>query len=681
MKRKEVIFIGIIIVLFGLYFWITKRDKNAIYQPITSFNKIEQGYAGSQSCKECHASIFSEWKTSDHFKAMQIPTEQSVLGNFNNAVYSADGITSRFFKKNGKFFINTQGNDGKYADFEVVYTFGHYPLQQYLIAFDKGKLQVTRQSWDSRTNKWFHQYKEQKIPHDDWLHWTGNSQNWNLMCAYCHSVNVQKNYNPHTDSYQTTFNEISVGCESCHGQGKRHNAVMKSTEYQKGLAKELFIKTGKESSQTQELNTCFPCHARRGEVTQHHFSSEEIMDNFIPELPVTPNYFADGQALEEVYKFASFLQSKMYHAGVKCSNCHNPHSGKLKLPADKLCLQCHSPSYATSSHTFHKENTAGSDCRSCHMPTRTYMGNDVRHDHNFAVPRPDLSEKYGVPNACNQCHSDKSAKWAKNAVEKWYGKERKPHFAEDLILGSKQNEKSFSHLKKLLIQKQTPQIIKASAVHYLGGIYTTESFELIKNQLKSSDAQTRYQAIMALMNFSIENYVSEIIPVLNDKVRAVRMVTANLLLTQLGIEEAQKISGFNKALKEFEEFILSQSDFAVGSASAGDFYAKLGDNSKAILFYSRALKRDKTLNYVRLNLATIYNQNNDNQKALAILNDAQKLEPKNAQIQYFLGLLHSELSNYEQAKKAFDNALKLGMNDQRLLRNYQLLLQKINESK
>lgn len=673
-KTKKLFFLFFLggILCISAYFLLKKGENYTSIEKIQE--KYPQGYVGSQTCKQCHQKEHGEWQESHHFKAMQHATAETVLGDFNNVTYSADGITSYFFKKDGKFFINTQNSDGKYKDFEIKFTFGFYPLQQYLAEFEGGKLQVFRQSWDSRKGKWFHQYAGEKIDTDDYLHWTNSGQNWNMMCAYCHSTNLQKNYDPNTDTYRTTYSELTIGCETCHGAGKTHSEFMQSTDYQPNKSAETFILLRKNSSESEEINQCMPCHSRRGEVTQYHQFSTEIMDNFIPEIPVKELYFADGQVLEENYKYASFLQSKMYHHGVKCTDCHSPHTGKVKAEGNALCLQCHAPKYATSAHTFHKENTEASDCRFCHMPTRTYMGNDVRHDHNFYVPRPDLTAKYGTPNACNDCHKDKSPKWAESAVNQWFGKERKPHFAENLVRGSEQKTQSLPYLDALLTQKETPNIVKAAAVFYLGGIYTEESFLKIKNELKNSDPQIRYRSVLALANFPIDLYENELISLLSDPVKAVRIATANVFLSQRGLEWSQKLPNFEKSRQEYETFVLSQSDFPLGSATAGDYFSMIGNPKKSILFYERAINKDKQLNHIRLNLATLYNAENQNDKAWYILKEALKYEPNNAQIFYFMALLSSEEKDYAQAKKYFEKTIQLGLDNENVRRNYNIIL-------
>ena len=407
----------------------------------------ENAFVGDRQCKSCHANEYKAWSGSGHFKAMQEVNDSTVEGDFSGKTLVADGVTSRFYRKDGKYYINTQGDDGVNHDYEVKYTFGYYPLQQYLVEFPGGRMQATRASWDIKNKKWFHQYAGQKIPPHDWLHWTGNAQNWNTMCACCHSTNLQKNYNTETDSYNTHYSVINVSCETCHGAGKLHIDYVNGKEYKKGKKTAGFVhRSGKKAGQIAQINTCTPCHARETEISPHLIQSAELMDNYIPEIPTTEHYYADGQADDEDFTYTSFSQSKMFRQGVKCSSCHEPHTAKLLFTGNQLCMQCHVKTYDGPSHTFHPVGSAGAECKNCHMPGKVYMGNDFRYDHTFRVPRPDLSLKYGTPNACNNCHNNKSAQWAADAVTKWYGPVRKYHFAEDLIPGSRIDENSEAHL-------------------------------------------------------------------------------------------------------------------------------------------------------------------------------------------------------------------------------------------
>lgn len=640
-------------------------------------------FVGDRQCKSCHASQYNDWLSSDHYKAMRPANDSTVEGSFNDKTFTADGIVSRFFKKEGKYFIRTQGDDNSYHDYEVKYTFGYKPLQQYLVAFPGGRLQVARQTWDTKNKKWFHQYAGQKIPSHDWLHWTGNAQNWNTMCAACHSTNLKKNYDFEKDTYHTTYSVMTVSCESCHGAGQLHIDYIKSSTYKDGeKVKGSYMQMPKNTDQAGQINTCAPCHARRSEISADLLASPELMDNYIPEIPSTEFFYADGQAKDEDYTYTSFLQSKMYNRGVRCSNCHNPHSGKLVLTGNRLCLQCHSPKYDDYSHTFHQAGAIASECKSCHMPGTVYMGNDLRYDHTFRVPRPDLSVKYGTPNACNNCHKNKSPSWTAGAITKWYGSNRIYHFAEDLIPASKGDANSEGHIMRLLNDTATPSIIKATALYYLKDINTRNSSQVLLKNLQDKDAQIRYRALRSLADFPAEVWLTASAPLLSDNVRAVRIAAADLLITVPSSQVPPSYyAAFTKARSELEKYILYQTDFASGDVMAGDYYLKLRDYYHAEKFYLRGLQKDTAMNYARLNLSVLYNATGKNNDALKVLQDALLTDAKNDRIYFNLALLYNEMKNPEKAEECLVKAVALKTNNPRVYYNYGLMLQQNGKTK
>ena len=399
------------------------------------------------TCVGCHRQEYEAWKGSHHDLAMDVATDATVLGDFDGATFTHFGTTSRFFKRDGKFFVNTDGPDGKPADFEVQYTFGAQPLQQYLLALEGGRLQALTICWDTEHKRWFHVYDE-PIAHDDELHWTGLRYNWNSMCAECHSTDLRKNFDPETNAFSTTWSEIDVSCQACHGPGSRHaewaldvarGEVAATEDETKGLEVRL-----KDPDASVQVEACARCHARRSEVGGDYRHGKPFMDHYAPQLLTEGMYHADGQILDEVYVYGSFLQTKKRRRGVRCSDCHDAHTARLRRPGNELCVHCHQQQpppqfetlkpkvYDTPAHHFHEKDGSGSQCVDCHMPARTYMVVDPRRDHSFRVPRPDLSVKLGTPNACNGCHTEQSAQWAAEAVERWYPRtETRPqHFAE-----------------------------------------------------------------------------------------------------------------------------------------------------------------------------------------------------------------------------------------------------------
>lgn len=639
-------------------------------------------FVGDAKCQSCHTSEFNDWKLSDHYHAMLPANDSTVAGDFNNVTYTADGITSTFYRKDGKFMIKTQGEDGSLHDYEVKYTFGYRPLQQYLVEFPGGKMQATRVCWDIEKKRWFHQYSGQKIAPNEWIHWTGNGQNWNTMCAYCHSTDLKKNYNLESDSYHTTYKTVNVSCESCHGAGKNHIDYVNGNDFKEGRKiANSYLVMGANPTQTAEINSCAPCHAVRMEVGSNMIASGELLDNFIPEIPTDERFYADGQVKLEDFIHTSFLQSKMYRHNVKCSNCHNPHTGRVLFTTNNLCLQCHGKSFDDPGHTFHATNTVASQCISCHMPTRTFMEVDERHDHSFRVPRPDLSVKYQTPNACNDCHKDKSMQWAADAVDKWFGPNRKYHFAEDLIPGSLLNNESEGHLVKLIKDTAIPSIIKATAAFYLGNVNSQNSLNTLIQSLQDPDAQVRYRALRGLANYPVPSFSNNALPLLSDKVRAVRVAAADLFLS-IPAEQfpSQYAAAFSAAKNELYNYLTNQADFAVGSSMLADYFVHTGDNAAAIKFYLRSIQKDSMLNYARLNLASVYNEEMQNQAALYQLQQAQKIDPKSDRVSYNLALLNIEMKDTAQALLNFKKAVALSSTDPRLYYNYGLLLMQLKKN-
>ncbi len=640
-------------------------------------------FTGSASCQGCHAKQSADWKLSDHFRAMQEVHDSTVLGDFNDASLKADGVESRFFRKDGKFFIQTQGDDGKRHDYEVQYTFGYFPLQQYLIAFPGGRLQPARASWDSRNKKWFHQYAGQTIPPHDWLHWTGNGQNWNTMCATCHSTNLQKNYDFASDSYKTTWTDINVGCESCHGPGNRHITMVKSEEYAKGTRwPNSGLTYSRDTLPRQQLNACASCHARKADISERLLHSDELMDDMIPQVLTTEFYYADGQIREEDYEYGSFAQSKMFHLGVRCSNCHNPHSGKLVKTGNDLCMSCHVPKYNTREHTFHAINTEASQCISCHMTSRTYMGNDVRRDHSFRIPRPDQTAAFGTPNACNGCHQDKTATWAAKAVEKRFGPKRPYHFSDDLVPGSRLDNQSEPHLVALLADRMQPGIARATAASYLGSILTPGSADALVAALRDKHAVVRYYSLRALEQFPTSTWQQAAGTCLGDPVRAVRIAAADLF-HQLPPEQipSSLLPSYQQADAENRQYLSYQTDFAAGNVMLADYELQSGDAVNAIKHYVRGLEKDSLMNYARLNLSSAYNAAGKNDAALKTLRDAAAIDPRNDRTFYNLGLLLYEMNDQTGAADNFRKAVKLDSRMPGLYYNYGLLLQQQGNSK
>ncbi|MBV8269917.1 MAG: hypothetical protein JO252_26645, partial [Planctomycetaceae bacterium] len=516
-------------------------------------------FVGAQACANCHAAAFDAWKGSHHALAMQPATAANVLGDFTGARVEHFGITTTFFRDGEKFMVRTDGPDGALHDYPIAYSFGVYPLQQYLIAMPGGRLQALGIAWDSRPKdqhgqRWFHLYPDQNLKPGDPLHWTGRDQTWNYQCADCHSTNLQKNYDLASNTYATSWTDVDVSCEDCHGPGSRHVAWAKSGDKAErtdgpgrmGLTNwltptdhghwEMNPETGiarrTEKLASGEIETCAACHSRRKVIAKDPVPGEPYLDGYLPALLEPGLYHADGQIDGEVYEYGSFLQSRMYHAGVTCSDCHDPHSAKLRADGNALCGQCHLPAkFDVTEHHHHQPGSAGAQCVNCHMPTKTYMIVDARRDHSIRVPRPDLSAALGTPNACTQCHAGSSAEWAAQSVAGWYprGRQTTPHYGTALHAGRIAAADAEQQLDRLILDHSQPAIARASALPLLAPYASSASEPAIKAAVADTEPLVRLAAPRALPASAPPAILQAIAPLLSDPVRTVRIEAARAL--------------------------------------------------------------------------------------------------------------------------------------------------------
>jgi tetratricopeptide (TPR) repeat protein len=636
-------------------------------------------YTGRSSCIECHKKEDDLWSGSHHDLAMDSATAATVLGNFDNYEYRHKGQIHRMFRKEGKFYINTNGTDGKFGDYQVAYTFGYTPLQQYLVPFEGGKLQCLPIAWDTEKKRWFHLgdtvYKGQDIRPDNWLYWTNQAQNWNGMCADCHSTNLKKNYNPATNAFNTTWSEIDVSCEACHGPASDHIEWAKLPEGSRpaDVNTGLVVRT-RNLDNKELLNLCARCHSRRAIMGDYDNNNDDLLNYMIPQLITTPLYHADGQILEEDYEFASFTQSRMFEKGVKCSDCHDSHSVKTLKTDNELCMKCHRPDiYNTPAHHFHKMpddkgrhlinrgqpeyvQGTGAQCVNCHMVGQFYMGNDYRRDHSFRNPRPDLTISIGTPNACNDCHKDKTVAWSQGYIEKWYGSRKRPHYGETFAAANRRDPKAVPELILYAGNELFPLMVRATAVSLLANYDDTLAKIAIEKALSDPASLVRHSAINGYQPENVKSYEKIMLPLLNDPVKGIRNEAAIKLSEvpedqlSLPARKARKA-----ALEEYENVNLYVSDFPGGRYNLGIMYANAGEFEKAAEFYRAALKIDNLFYMAKVNLATVYNQQGKNGEAEKLLREVLIDNPQIYDVNYSLAFYWPRRGTFRKAGDSFLN--------------------------
>ncbi|MCY4507404.1 MAG: cytochrome c3 family protein, partial [Acidobacteria bacterium] len=503
-------------------------------------------YVADADCADCHRPELDAWAGSHHDLAMQVATPETVLGDFDDDAFTHHGVTSRFFRRGDRFFVNTESPDGTPADFELTHILGVEPLQQYLAPFPGGRLQSLPIAWDTGRNRWFHLYPDERIEPDDPLHWTGRYQTWNLQCAACHSTDLRKGYDVEADAYDTTWAEIDVGCQACHGPGERHVALARGGEVPPGggevppgggevpaggggddggvpagggdvpadadggggaapIGGWGLVAPFSADDPAPELDACAPCHSRREQLTPVAAHGGPLLDDFLPARLAEGLYHPDGQILDEVYVYGSFVQSRMHAAGVRCTDCHDPHRLTLRADGNAVCTQCHrerpvdrfptlTPGrYDTPAHHRHEAGSPGAQCVNCHMPDRTYMVVDPRRDHGFRVPRPDLSAALGTPTPCTGCHDDRDDAWAAAAVAGWSDAPPPPHFAPALAAGRAGDAAAAPALAALAADRGQPAIVRATALDLLRPLGRT-AVDAARTALDDADPLVRATA-------------------------------------------------------------------------------------------------------------------------------------------------------------------------------------------
>ncbi|MBT6031270.1 MAG: hypothetical protein HOH19_01735 [Kordiimonadaceae bacterium] len=654
--------------ILGLFLFATAIMVTVISSDSTwaQEDKLPIGHTTDQNCQSCHSVEWQDWQGSHHQKSMALASEETVLGTFDNEEVIINGDTSRFYKKDAEFWVNTEN-----TDYKIEYVFGFEPLQQYLIKKEGGKYQTLPLSWDSRSEerggqRWFHVYGEDHISPNDRLHWQQPLQNWNGMCADCHSTGLERNYDAESNSFDTKWSTINVSCASCHDS---NTPFAPTADDGLGWILEEGNNTvswlGPKRDQS-EIEVCAACHSRRAPLTDGFTSSDKFLDTFTPSPILSPEYFPDGQIRDEVYVWGSFMQSKMFSKGVVCSDCHDPHSLQLKATGNQLCAQCHEASYFdTTSHTKHEIATPGAQCVDCHMASRTYMGVDDRRDHSFRIPRPDLNHKTSSPDACTSCHMDQTPEWAGEQINGWNGNKIQPiHYGEVLnkvFLGEAGAE---AQLKAMLVDEDIPVIIRGSAYSLLTSFPNENSASLITQAVTSDEPLIRLGAVRGSEFIPLEMRLPIISPLLNDEFKAVRVETVRALsgLNPSTIEAALKQS-YQEAEKEF---LIAQNQTTwrgEGHFNLGLFYNGKDNGETSKQHYQDAIRIDPYFPASYINLADLYRSQGKIKENTDLIDQGLAFMPNSPDLNFSKALHLIRLKQAPDALDYLDNAVSNAPNN------------------
>jgi tetratricopeptide (TPR) repeat protein/cytochrome c553 len=668
--------------------WFTLRSLPHSHAPVAS----GATYVGRAACAPCHALEAKRFTGSRHDLAMQPADSSTVQGDFSGTSFTHFDVVSRFYRRDGGYFVTTDGPDGRLADFRIAYTFGVFPLQQYLIAMPGGRYQALSIAWDSRPKpeggqRWFHLYPKERVPAGDVLHWTGPEQNWNYMCAECHSTNLRKGWRSDSTRYATTWSEIDVSCEACHGPGSAHVAWARKrrsagTPAAMGLLADLreprhawimdaasgIARRDRPRQSSAELETCARCHARRTSLSEDYLPGRPLLQTHKPALLDEHLYYADGQQLGEVYEYGSFLQSRMHAAGVSCGDCHDPHRLHIATEPDLLCARCHlSASFATPAHHHHRPGSKGASCVACHMPARDYMVVDARRDHSFRVPRPDLTAMLGSPNACSGCHADRAVAWAEHAIEAWYprGRWTQPQYGEALDAGRRGLPGAEQRLAAVADDARMPGIVRATAMELLAEYLSPASLPALERALQDGDGMVRSAALDAVSALPPADRLRLVPPLLRDTLRGVRIEAASALAAEAGELTSSERPAFDAAAAEYRAAELSNADRPESHSNLGALAARLGDRAAARREYETGLRIGPWFTGLWVNLADLLREEGDDAGGERVLRRGLVVAVDRAQLHQALGLNLARQKRTAEAVLELERSAKLAPENSR----------------
>ncbi len=644
-RKPLLVGLAVVYVLLGVLAW-------RLFAPAPDPVSPEPFIIGSASCAECHEDMHAAWMGSHHQRAMRklepgLDDEAFLPGH----EIRHGTMSSRADAEGGQYRLVTQGPTGAEEAFHPELVIGVAPLWQYLMPFEDGRWQATELAWDPAKKEWFNVFEEQDRRHFEWGHWTGRGMNWNSMCADCHMTGYDKGYEPVSDSYQTTWVELGVGCEGCHGPYGQH------VEWHRSRPDGERWPGARRLTVRQQLDTCGACHARRGELTGSFRPGDDFLDHYRPMLPGLEDiYYADGQILDEDFEYGSFLLSAMHGMRVSCLNCHDPHSGKTRREVfdNSLCLSCHSATIDTVAHGRHEAGSEGNQCVGCHMPLTTYMARHPRRDHGFTIPDPLLTKEFGIPNACNRCHVEEAegVDWALEWVEKWYGERMdRPTRARarTIARGRTGDQTTIPDLVKLAAGDPYPAW-RAVALDLLAQWPEhPQARAALQAGLEQEHALVRAAAARGLGPLPAEHERLE--PLLEDPVRLVRVDAAWALRERLDMQ--------SRAGQDLMAMLRRQSDQPPALMQMGQLAYDRGEHEEAKRLFRRASVWEPRSPAPLRALAIVLQAQGRAAEAVEPMRRAAELAPEDAHLAYNLALAQAEAGQLAEAVGSLEQAVRI----------------------
>lgn len=633
-------------------------------------------WVDEQQCQTCHSDAVKAWQGSHHQLAMQPANADTVLGDFSMQHYSR-GVSTGFRRDGDTFWFKSEDENGQRAEFKVAYTFGLEPLQQYLLELPGGRLQAHDTAWDVEKQQWFHLSPKQQTDSTDLLHWSGSQQNANAMCIECHTSAFQRGFDAEWQRFDSRWRALGVGCQSCHGPASNHLQLVQ--DERQALGNHGFTLDLRSASNQAEVETCARCHSRRSVLGGSPSPSGQLYDDYHPAGLSAQLYQVDGKIKDEVFEYGSFVQSRMYGAGVRCSDCHEPHSAELRLSGNGVCIQCHNPQaqprragiqtsgligkdYDSPQHHQHVAGSVGAQCSSCHMPGKLYMQVDYRHDHSFSVPNPVQAKTLGISDACLDCHAEDQPQAIIQAFVDWYGQPSLPRdggYAKVLADARAASPGAAAMLLAQLDRRDLPGLRKAALLAELPRYPSAAALSAVRQGLQDVDPAVRLAAIDALPALiAPQQLVQHLWPLLKDARRAVRL-SATWQLLQVPQELRPSGAAWQMALQAYESSQQAQLDRAEALVNLAGLYQLSSRDAQVEPLLRQALQRDRHFHPARVMLAQQLEMQGQGKEARELLLEGARVYPQEAALQHALGLQLVRQGERAEALRRLEQAVEL----------------------